>query len=100
LQIFWTLPAERDLDHIENYISKDNSVAAVAVVLEIISTAETLLPEHPHIGKPGRIHGTRELVVPEYPSYILIYRAKGGALEILRVLHAARKWPDESQPKS
>jgi toxin ParE1/3/4 len=94
LQIFWTLPAKRDLDHIGDYIGRDNPVAAAAVILEIITTAESLLPEHTHIGKPGRVHGTRELVVSAYPSYILIYRARNGVLEILRVLHGARKWPD------
>lgn len=94
MQIFWTQPAKRDLEHIENHISKDNPIAAVAVVLEIMTTVETLLSEHTYIGKAGRVPGTRELVVAEYLSYILIYRVKDNRLEILRVLHAARHWPD------
>lgn len=92
LQILWTPAAERDLDHIEKHISKNNPGAALSVVLEVIGT-EILLAEHTHIGKPGRVHGTREFVVPDYPSYILIYRVKDDVLEILRVLHAALKWP-------
>lgn len=92
MQILWTPPAERDLDSIEKHISKNNPHAALSVVLEIIDT-ETLLAEHTHIGKPGRVHGTREFVIPDYPSYILIYRVRYDVLEILRVLHAALKWP-------
>ncbi|MGI0134061.1 MAG: type II toxin-antitoxin system RelE/ParE family toxin [Candidatus Micrarchaeaceae archaeon] len=96
MQIFWTKPAERDFEHIEKYIGNDNPAAAVAVVLEIINTVKTLLSEHTHIGKAGRVNGTREFAVPDYPSYILIYRVKDGRLEILRVLHGARKRPDDN----
>ena len=94
MKTLWTEPAVKDLDHIENYIKKDNPVAAVNVVLSIINTAETLLSEYSRLGKPGRVHGTRELVVPDYPSYIIVYRVLENKLEIIRVLHGARKWPD------
>jgi addiction module RelE/StbE family toxin len=39
----------------------------------------------------GRIKDTRELVV--HPNYIVIYRIVGKAVEVLRVKHAAQKWP-------
>ena len=94
MKILWTDPAAKDLDYIESYIKEDNPVAAVDVVLSIIHTVETLLSEHSHIGKPGRVHGTRELVVPAYPAYIVVYRVLEHKLEILRILHGARKWPD------
>ncbi|PIW88418.1 MAG: type II toxin-antitoxin system mRNA interferase toxin, RelE/StbE family, partial [Nitrospirae bacterium CG_4_8_14_3_um_filter_44_28] len=40
----------------------------------------------------GRVEGTRELVISGLP-YIIPYRVKNNTIEILRVLHAARKWP-------
>jgi toxin ParE1/3/4 len=53
-----------------------------------------LLVELPHRGRPGRWPGTRELVIPRTP-YIVPYRVRGDFIEILRVFHGARRWPDE-----
>lgn len=49
--------------------------------------------DHSDLGRPGRISGTRELVVTKFP-YILPYRVRNNAVEILRVFHTARKWPE------
>jgi toxin ParE1/3/4 len=48
----------------------------------------------PHRGRPGRWPGTRELVIPRTP-YIVPYRVQGDLIEILRVFHGARRWPEE-----
>lgn len=94
MRLRWTRLAERDLDEIAEYIGQDNPAAAARVVLELIDQAETLLPEHPAIGRPGRVLGTRELVVGNLP-YILAYRVRGRDVELLRVLHTARAWSAE-----
>jgi len=94
LRLRWTRLAERDLDQIGNYIGQDNPAAAARVVLELIDQAQTLLPEHPAIGRPGRVLGTRELVIGNLP-YIVAYRVRGRDVEILRVLHTARAWPTD-----
>ena len=52
-----------------------------------------LLTRHPDLGRPGRVPGTREPVLPHFP-YILPYRVKEQRVEILRVFHASRKWPE------
>ncbi len=46
-----------------------------------------------HQGRPGRVKGTRELVIV-HPPYIAAYRVKKETIQILRVLHGARLWPD------
>lgn len=46
----------------------------------------------PGMGRPGRVAGTRELVVPGTPV-ILAYRAHAGRVEVLRILHAKQQWP-------
>ncbi len=92
MRLHWTRLAERDLDEIATYIETDNPAAAARVVLEIIDQVETLLPEHPAIGRPGRMPGTRELVIRGLP-YVVAYRVHGSFLEPLRVLHTSRRWP-------
>ena len=53
------------------YIAEDNPAAALSV-LSTIREAPGVLLEHPCIGRPGRVQGTRELVVSGLP-YILPY---------------------------
>jgi toxin ParE1/3/4 len=93
LRLRWTILAERDLGEIAAYIGQDNPAAAARVILELIDQAENLLPAHPAIGRPGRVIGTRELVIGELP-YVIPYRVRGQDIEILRVLHTSRRWPE------
>ncbi len=75
------------------YISQDNPDAAARTVAAIVRAVEAL--EHfPALGRPGRIPGTRELVVSGTP-YIVPYRVRGDVLQVIRVFHAARKWPGQ-----
>ena len=91
MRLKWTRAASRDLDSIEDYISQDNPVAATDTVVEIIRQVG-VLAEHPGIGRPGRVEGTRELVITGLP-YVVPYIDEGDAVTLLRVLHGAMKWP-------
>ncbi|RLE16042.1 MAG: type II toxin-antitoxin system RelE/ParE family toxin [Acidobacteria bacterium] len=90
----WTELAASDLDQIESLIFEDNPDAALQQVIRIIDVVETYIADRPRMGKPGRIDGTRELAVSGTP-YIIMYRLFHQNLEILRVLHGARQWPEE-----
>jgi toxin ParE1/3/4 len=89
----WSPEAIDDLAALRVYIERDNPAAAQRVVLRIIHSVETLLPSNPEIGRPGRVPGTRELVIATTP-FIVPYRLVGGMIQILRVYHGARRWPD------
>lgn len=91
MRILWTVAAARDLDSIEEFVSQDNPAAAVQQVLRVIHTVERHLPEMPHLGRAGRVPGTRELIIPNKP-YLVAYRVRQKNLEILRVLHHAQRW--------
>jgi len=54
-----------------------------------------LLRENPELGRSGRRPGIREVVV-DGARYIVAYRidTAQGQIQILRVLHGARVWPD------
>lgn len=94
MKLTWSPQAVRDLQSIRTYIGNENPGAARAVVSAIIGLIESQLPRHPHSGRSGRIEGTRELVVPKLP-YVIPYRVTKDRIEILRVYHASRRWPDQ-----
>lgn len=94
MRLRWTRLAEADLDSIADYSGQDSPVAAARVILELIDQAETLLTSHVAMGRPGRVIGTRELVIGQLP-YIIPYRVREREIEILRVLHTSRRWPGD-----
>lgn len=89
-ELKWLQLARTDLLEIVDYISDDNPGAAQHVKNDIERKAESL-PSFPKKGRPGRVEGTRELVV--LSNYILVYKEDASTVRILRVLHAAQQWP-------
>jgi len=82
---------ESDLDRIAEWIAKDNPRAAARTVSNLrerISILET--DELAHMGRPGLVEGTRELI--ETP-YIIVYRVDEESKEvvILSIVHGARR---------
>jgi addiction module RelE/StbE family toxin len=86
----WRPAARADRKRITDYIAEDNPKAAIELGDTLIEKAG-LLGDNPMQGRIGRVKGTRELVA--HPNYILIYRVVGTTVEVLRVKHAAQKWP-------
>lgn len=73
-----------------DHIAQDNPLAALELD-ELFEQKADQLIEHPDLYRAGRKRGTREMVV--HPNYLVIYRVQGDTVEILRVKHAAQKWP-------
>lgn len=65
--------------------------SAVITMCDGLAAVERLA-EQPHLGRPGRVAGTREFVVPRTP-YVIPYRLQGDRLEIVAVFHGRQKWP-------
>jgi toxin ParE1/3/4 len=91
VKILWAGPAVEDLECIRRYIQPEDARAATRVALTIVSSVAQLAAT-PAIGRPGRVAGTRELVLVRAP-YIVAYRVTAGVVEVLRVLHTSRRWP-------
>jgi toxin ParE1/3/4 len=83
----------KNLDDEAEYIARDDPAAAQLVVKRI-QDAVHLLSDNPALGHPGRIHNTRELIVPN-THYVIPYRVSTELkrIEILRVFHSSRKLP-------
>ena len=82
----WTRQASKNLESILEYIAADNPLAATDALLKI-----ERLEDFPLMGRTGILPMTRELVIHE--NYIVHYRVRDENIEILRVLHAKRKFP-------
>lgn len=93
MQVRWLNKALQNLDDEAGYIAQEDPLAAKLVVQRIVD-AVNLLPGNPALGHTGRIHGTRELVVPD-TCYIVPYRVRPDLqrIEILRIFHTSRKPP-------
>jgi toxin ParE1/3/4 len=92
VQLKWTRAASLDLESVEEFISRENPAAAIRMILEIIRRAEALA-DHPGMGRPGRIDGTRELVLAGLPYTVPHIHLEGEDMVIiLRVFHRAMKW--------
>ncbi len=92
MTVRWTEDALRDLEHVHSYLSSENSNAAASTVEMIVSAIDSLA-RHPYIGRRGRVTVTRELVLA---PYIVAYRIRRSAVEILAIIHSARQWPPSS----
>jgi toxin ParE1/3/4 len=93
MTILWSPEAIEDLNSLRAYIAEDDPVAARRVALHNLRSIEQSLPDSPQMGRPGRVPGTRELVIPKTP-FIVPYRLQRNVIQILRVYHGARRWPE------
>ena len=93
MTLTWSPEAIDDLASLRTYLSEDDPAAAKRVALHIIHCIEELLSNNAQLGHPGRVPGTRELVIPKTP-FVVPYRLHHEVLQILRVYHHARRWPE------
>jgi len=91
MRIRWTSKALDNLDAAINHIASDSPGNAQKVAQKIWDSIQ-LLRQQPGIGRPGRVAGTRELVITDLP-FIVPYAECNGEIVILRIMHTSMKWP-------
>ncbi len=91
MTIVWSPRAIEHLTHLRAHIARDNPAAANRIAGTLLEAVERLA-ELPALGRPGRVAGTRELIVPG-TQYVIPYRLRGDRLEVIAVFHARQKWP-------
>jgi toxin ParE1/3/4 len=87
MTLLWSPEFIHDLLALRAHIAEHDPAAAKRVALQY------LLSENPKLCAPGRVPGTRELVIPK-TTYIVPYRVRGAKIEIARVYHSSRRLPD------
>ena len=90
MKVKWTPEALQDRIDIWDYIAAENPSAA-ARIDELFGVAAASLAEHPELGKPGQVSGTRELIPHE--NYRLVYEINQDVVWLLVLVHVSRQWP-------
>ena len=91
MKLLWTRLALEDLDSAREYITFRNPSAAAGIIKKI-GEATKAVRAYPNLGRPGRVEDTRELVIAGTP-FVVAYHVQEKQVEILAVIHAARRWP-------
>jgi toxin ParE1/3/4 len=91
MKVVWTRRASQHLRSAYDYWADEKSPESAEIMLDRIFSAVELLQRYPETGRPGRILGTRELVIAPTP-FLVAYRIRRRGIEIIALLHGARKW--------
>ena len=90
MRLRWTLPSADDLEQIKSFLECRDPSFAARTVLDIYNRIRSLR-KNPQLGRPGHYPGTRELALAPLP-YLVVYRVKAEAVEILHIYHGAQDW--------
>jgi len=95
MEIRWLRTALDNLDQEATFIAREDPEAARIVVRRVVQTV-SLLAGNPGLGRPGRLPGTHEILVPR-TRYLIPYRVRPRLqrIEILRVFHMSRRLPSQ-----
>ncbi|MBW8079065.1 MAG: type II toxin-antitoxin system RelE/ParE family toxin [Gallionella sp.] len=91
MRVKWLQKAIRNLDAEADYIALENSAAAAEMFVYVKGKVDAL-SVFPSAVRPGRVQGTRELIIDRYP-FVIPYLVVGDELHVLRVFHTRRKLP-------
>ena len=92
VRVRWLRTANANLDAALEYIAREDPDVARKIYAHIRRRVAELA-EYPEIGRPGRVFGTRELVIEKYP-YLVPYRIRGHEVQILRLFHTSQRPPE------
>lgn len=93
MRVEWLPEAQRGLVAQLEWVAERDPWAAVDLG-EAVHAAVGRLADHPAMGRPGRVAGTREFVVTGTP-YVVVCQLEAAAVVVLRVLHSAQRWPGQ-----
>ena len=91
MKLVWSARAIGHLADLRAYIAREQPDAAGRTAATLLAAVDRLAAL-PNLGRPGRVSGTRELVVPG-TRYVIPYRLRGERVEIIAVFHGRQRWP-------
>lgn len=91
MKVVWSRRSVQHLVDLREHIEKESEQNAALVAKRILESIE-LLQTQPEMGRPGRVVGTRELVVTGTP-FIIPYRVRAQRIELIAIFHGRQRWP-------
>ena len=91
MTVVWSPRAIGHLAALRDYIARENPGTFARMATTLLAAVDRLAAV-PNLGRPGRVAGTREVVVPG-TRYVIPYRVRGERLEIIAVFHGRQRWP-------
>ena len=91
MTVVWSPRAIGHLTALRAYVARENPRAAARTATTLLAAVDRLA-KLPNLGRPGRVSGTRELVVPG-TRYVIPYRVRGERVEIIAVFDGRQRWP-------
>ena len=93
MRIRYTKTALVDLRAVSTYLSHEADEHIADTVFARLRSVVSSLIDFPDQGRSGRVVGTRELIIPR-TSLITVYRVEKGEVQIIALIHSARRWPE------
>ena len=93
MRVKWLRNVAQHLEDAYDYLEKDNPEVAQAFMQDVYRLVN-LLPAQPAMGLAGRVVGTREQIIQDYP-FIIPYRVKQDEIHILRIFHTRLRLPSQ-----
>lgn len=88
-RVIWTEVADAARDSAIEYIARNNLTAALPQLDEIRRQTERLI-KFPHLGRPSKVKGARELLINRTP-FKVVYCLLNDNIHIFRFYHTAQK---------
>lgn len=95
MRVIWAEQARREWAALYRFYFARNPEAARRMRRRVMDAAGWLR-DYPHIGRPGRMQASRELVISGTP-FLLVYDNAPDRVEIVHVYHGRQNWQDESE---
>ncbi len=93
MRVVVTITARQELQEHIAYIADQDPEAAQRQYDRILEAVDAL-QDYPRRGRPGRVEGTRELVISG-TSYVAIYEVGTDVVTIVHIIHGRQQWPRE-----
>lgn len=91
MKLYWSRRAQHDLLALQEFARRKPSLGNR--IADELGAACDRVVQMPNSGRPGRIDGTREIVLTGTP-FILSYKVLAKRVTILAIIHGARRWPE------
>jgi plasmid stabilization system protein ParE len=91
-RVIWAPQAAQDLDNTCDYLARSSATYARTFAEQVIALVESI-PAQPRLGAVVPEYGQEDLRERLFHNYRIIYRLRGEDVEVVTIVHGARRLP-------